>query len=87
MPPSNDKLTPEADALPPMPVMGDDRVAPMYHAIAVVHKQIVEVKWRAWTTKTKIRFDPALILHCEEAIAFLAEEMLTLRSMVEGVSK
>jgi hypothetical protein len=57
----------------------------MYDNIARVHKQIVEAKWRARTAKTSLSVSPNLVVHCEESIAFLAEEVLKVRAMVEDV--
>jgi hypothetical protein len=70
-------------SLPVLSIAGSDPRARMYQRIADVHKRIVEIKWRARTAKAPIQVDPKLVLHCEEAVAFLAEELLELRSAAE----
>lgn len=71
--------------MPVMPVKGLDARSKMYERIVRVHKQIVEAKWRARTANQPIEVNPSLMLHCEEAITFLAEEVLKLRAIVEGI--
>lgn len=71
--------------IPPLPVKGADARSDMYATIAKVHRQLVEGKWRARTAGADFRFQPApVILHCEESIAFLAEELLGLRMDLES---
>ena len=57
----------------------------MYDNIAKVHGQIREAKFRAKTAGVKIQLQPALLVHLEESVAFLAEELLGLRSIVESM--
>lgn len=70
--------------VPPLVVHGNDRRSRMYETIAKVHKQIVEAKWKARTVGTQMQISPMLMLHHEDSLAFLAEEVLRLTEMVEG---
>lgn len=65
-----------------LPVRDRDRMK-MYEKIAKVHKDIVEAKWRARTTNTPFGLKPDILLHLEESVAFLAEEVLKLQSAFE----
>lgn len=80
--------SPEPDAhLPSLVVPGDDHRSKMYEKIATTHKQIVEAKWRAQTAGVQIQLTGNLLMHHEDAIAFLAEEVLRLQSQVESLSR
>ena len=68
---------------PPLLVHGDDHRSKMYDRIATTHKQIVEAKWRAQTAGKNIQLTGNLLMHHEDVIAFLAEEVLRLQAMVE----
>jgi hypothetical protein len=68
----------------PLVVRGTDHRSQMYERIAVVHKQIVEAKWRSKTAGGQFSVKPEIILHLEKSVAFLAEELLELRSIVEN---
>lgn len=74
---------PEDGSTPVLSVKSDDPRAAMYDQIARVHKQLVEAKWRARTAKRPVPVSPAVVVHCEEAIVFLAGEILALRALVE----
>jgi len=56
----------------------------MYDEIARVHKQIVEAKWRAQSAGVQLQLKPVLLVHLEESMAFLAEELLKLGKLVES---
>ena len=71
--------------LPSMNIKGKDSRAKAYEKIAKVHKQVVEAKWRATTAGGQVTVSPALLIHCEESITFLAGELLQVRSMLERV--
>lgn len=75
--------TRKSDRLPSLVVPGDDHRAKMYDTIAQVHKQIVEAKWRARSAKVEIQVHPNLVMHHEDALAFLAEEVLRLQVVLE----
>lgn len=68
----------------PLVIKGVDRRSKMYDEIARVHKQIVEAKWRARSAGVQLQLKPVLLVHLEESIAFLAEELLKLQSGFEG---
>lgn len=74
------------EPLPALLVTGDDHRAKTYEKIAATHQQIVEAKWRAQTAGVKIQLTGNLLMHHEDAIAFLAEEVLRLQSMVEALT-
>lgn len=70
--------------MPSLPVVGGpDKSSGMYETIAKVHRQMTEAKWRARTAGVEMRINPMLLVYCDEAIAFLAEELLKLRLEVE----
>lgn len=56
-----------------------------YEKITKVHKDIVEAKWRAQTANVKFGLKPDILLHLEESVAFLAEELLKLSASVEAL--
>ncbi|MEE9597961.1 MAG: hypothetical protein V3V96_14405 [Acidiferrobacterales bacterium] len=69
----------------PLVIKGVDHRSRMYDKIAAVHKQIVEAKWRAQSVQgTAVQLKPEILLHLEEAITFLAEEMLRMTAMIES---
>lgn len=68
----------------PLVIKGVDVRMNMYGEIARVHKQIVEAKWRAKTAGAPLQLKPAVLLHLEASIAFLAEELLKLGKLVES---
>lgn len=73
--------TPEALKLP---VQAHDKGRMrIYDEIGRVHRQIVEARLRAKMANQPMPLDPSLILHCEQAVAFLAEEVLKLGMLVE----
>lgn len=74
------------DQQPRLVIASDDEVMTKYEKIAMVHKQIVEAKWRAKTAGGQIQINPMLIVHCEESITFLAGELLKLRALVEDAA-
>ena len=63
----------------------DDMRIQMYDNIARVHKRIVEAKWRARTCNQPLKVDPGLMLHHDDCIAFLAEQVLKLQAIVESI--
>lgn len=67
-------------SLPRLPVRGVN----MYDKIAEVHKRMVEIKWRAGRAKGQIVVGPDLVLHVEEAVTFLAGELLKLKAASDG---
>lgn len=70
-----------------LPVQPHDRVRMRkYEQIAQVHRQIVEAGQRAAIASQPMSFDPGLILHCEQAVAFLAEEVLKLGTEMERLA-
>jgi len=86
MPTNKNDTKPMAQpAVPAMPIMGDDHVGKMYTQIARVHSDLVQAKWRIRNTpKGQIRFDPGpMMMHCEESIAFLAEQVLQLHVTID----
>ncbi len=68
---------------PPLRIKGTDVRAKSYQTIAVVHKQIVEYLKSSQMSGCPVALDARVVVHCEEAIAFLAQEVLELRAMVE----
>jgi hypothetical protein len=58
----------------------------IYDQIGRVHKQVVEAGHRARMAGQSMPVDPSLVLHCEQAIAFLAEEILRLGAILEKES-
>ncbi len=76
--------TPEP-TMPPLPIKGTDLRAKRYRKIAEVHAQIVQTKWQANTAGKPMHPTATLVFHCEEAIAFLAEELLELRAKAEAL--
>ncbi len=70
----------------PLVIQGVDRRAKMYGKIAAVHGQIREAKFRAKTAGAQLQLKPELMLHLEESLAFLAEELLKLGKAVEDLS-
>ena len=73
------KLEPQQLAMP----VPDRRRANMYETIARVHKDILQVKWRAQTAGKQFGLLPSILPHLEESLAFLAEEILALQAAVE----
>lgn len=75
---------------PPLPVKGNDPRAAGYETIARFHKTLMEIKWRAKTSGVSANLSPQDIitmnLHCEQAVAFLAEEILRLATAIEAGS-
>ena len=71
--------------MPALLVTGDDHRTNMYDKIAKTHKEIVQAKWRAQTAGVQIQLTGNLLMHHEDAIAFLAEEVLKLQSQVESL--
>lgn len=69
----------------PLQIKGTDHRATMYKKIADVHSQVVEAKWRARTTNTQMSLKPAIVVHLEETVAFLAEELLKVTAIVQGI--
>lgn len=71
----------------PLPVRskGTDPCAKMYGQIAKVHKELVEAKWRARTAGQPFQLRPEILLHLEESVTFLAEELLKLRKSVDDL--
>lgn len=70
-----------------LPVHSDDDVRmKIYNEIGRTHKQIVEARWRARTAGKPMDVNPGLVLHCEQAVAFLAEEVLRLGVAMERLS-
>lgn len=57
----------------------------MYKTIAEVHQQLVQAKWQARTHKKPMQLHPMLIVHLEEALTFLAGEVLRLGAVVEAL--
>lgn len=56
----------------------------MYAQIAEVHARIVDAKWKARTGMGPAQVQPMpMLMHLEEAVHFLAEEMLECRKMIE----
>ncbi len=74
---------PDSDDRPVLVVDGGNPRAAMYQQIADVHRQLVEAKWQARTTKQPMQVSPKILFHFDEAITFLAEEVLELRKQVE----
>ncbi len=72
--------TPEPVKAPLRP--RDDTPVRLYDDIARVHRQIVEARRASMAGQTIVP-DPGLMLHCEEAIAFLAKEVLRLESIID----
>lgn len=73
--------TPDALKLPVQP---HNRVRMRkYDQIAQVHREIGEAVQRSQLASKPMSFDPILVLHCEQAVAFLAEEVLRLGALVE----
>ncbi len=68
----------------PLVIKGTDRRSQMYDKIAKVHKGIVEAKWRAKTAGVQMQIQPILLVHLEESLAFLAEELLALQGAFES---
>ncbi|GAI85844.1 unnamed protein product [marine sediment metagenome] len=66
----------EPAKMPPLLVKGADHRSKMYEKIAKVHKEIVEAKWRPHPPGTQMVINPTLMLHLEESLTFLAEEVL-----------
>ena len=54
-----------------------DRRGRAYTRIADVHKQVLQAKWMAKTKGGKLLLSPEILGHLEEAVAFLAQELLT----------
>lgn len=80
----NNERKPEAcSPEPALVICGDDPRAKMYDRIVETHKRIVEAKWRAQTAGKKIQLTGNLLMHHEDAIAFLAEEVLKLQLQVD----
>lgn len=71
----------------PGPVKGNDPRAAGYETIARFHKTLMEIKWRANTAGVAAELSPqniiTMTLHCEQAVAFLAEEILRLARVIE----
>lgn len=72
---------------PVLPIKGHDPRTAKYEAIARYHRQIVEAKYRALTTHRPFALKPEIVLHLEESLAFLAEELLELRAAVEKLEE
>lgn len=79
----DENITPQ----PVLKVQGDDPRAMMYQTIARVHRDIIEAKWKARTAKTGFNLRPEILIHLEESVAFLAEELLKLQTVVEKAAK
>lgn len=71
---------------PALPIAEADRRMTMYTTIAKFHALLVEAKWKARTAGKAMDVTPLdminIGLHNEAAIAFLAEELLTLGAIV-----
>lgn len=75
--------TPEP-GVPVLKIDGADPRAMMYQKIAEVHRQITAAKWKARQVGRQFSLRPEILLHLEESIAFLAEEVLELRAAFES---
>lgn len=76
----DDNITPQ----PVLKIAGSDPRAMHYQVIADVHRQVVEAKWKARTTNTQFGLRPEIVIHLEESVAFLAEELLKLQVMFDS---
>ncbi len=70
----------ERPSLPAMRLNRKNQRMSGYEIIAAVHAQIRN----AADANRSIAVDATLIFHCEQSIAFLAQELLELRTLVEG---
>ena len=71
---------------PVLRIHGTDTRGRKYAKIADVHKQLIEAKYKALTVGAPYQLEPGIVLHLEESLAFLAEELLICRSLLEGES-
>jgi hypothetical protein len=79
----NDKV--DSPPLPALPVRSDNLRMAMYKNIAGVHKKMIEVVYQAKLTGRPPSVNAGVVLlHCEESIALLAEELLKLQAVFES---
>lgn len=71
----------------PLAVKTDDPRAAGYERIAAFHRRLMEAKWRAQTAGRQLNITPVdlmnIAMHAEQAVTFLAEEVLRLGAIVE----
>lgn len=75
---------------PVLKIQGSDPRTMKYQKIADVHREIVEAKWKARNTAAQtgkpvpFGLTQKTLVHLEESVAFLAEELLTLAVTFES---
>jgi len=73
-----------AGTITAVPVLTADDRSKAYEAMGRVHARMVEAQLQAkFLNKPMTMNVPALLIHFDHAISFLAEELLTLRKMLE----
>jgi hypothetical protein len=73
-----------SDDLPKLAIRtGTDHRSNMYRKIAEVHSQVTDAKRMSKFTGRPFQMSMMIVVHFEEAIAFLAEEMLRMGAKQE----
>ena len=73
--------------LPAMTIRGENQREAMYRKIAEVHGQVTDAKRMSKFTGRPFQLNMMIVVHLEEAIAFLAEEMLRMGAKQEETVK